>query len=168
MERAQAALAAAHDAAVLLPDAAVLAETAAQARAHLAACRAMQAEAAAKYGEILQAHSAAQIRAPALAQELLAWQGRAEEASRRRFGLATRRATAAQDAAALAEAPDLLAGRAAASGDALTQPPPPPYAMLSRRYAPRARRSATATPRSPPAAKCSRAARAPWKPQPPR
>jgi chromosome segregation protein len=121
LERARAALAAAREAAAQLPDAAMLAETAAQARAALGACRNAQADATAAYGEMLQAQSAAQSRAPALAQELLAWQGRAEEASRRRFGLATRHATAAEEAASLADAPALLANRAAASGDALAQ-----------------------------------------------
>jgi chromosome segregation protein len=54
-----------------------------------------------------------------LAQELLDWQGRAEDAARRRMGLAMRQAAAGAEAASLAEAPASLSARAAASGDAL-------------------------------------------------
>jgi chromosome segregation protein len=118
-QRAAAGLSAARADIGRLPDAADLAASAAAARAALAACRAAHAEAAQTYSDIVQATGAARHRAPALAQELLAWQGRAEESARRRFGLATRHAAEAAEVAALAEAPPRLAERAAASGDAL-------------------------------------------------
>jgi chromosome segregation protein len=102
-----------------LPDAAALADQATAARHRLAACRAVFAAATAAQADLANADVAARARAPQLAEERLAWRQRADEASRRARTLTVRRDAVAADVQALADAPAVLADRAASSGAAL-------------------------------------------------
>jgi chromosome segregation protein len=114
---------AAHDALraaqAALPEAAVLAEAAAEARKHLAETRARAAILAESVSALNAAHAEAGTRLPAVTAELQAWRARHEDASRRRQALTARGQAARVDCDALAQAPRDLSARAADSGTVL-------------------------------------------------